>query len=175
MLADQGEMSFPGMVVARIAPCSGGVAGGAPRAVAKSASVHDVGVALLTSEWRVSIEGRAVALFASHGRMFARQWKFRKIMVERNVLSPVGVAMALLAALAKLTLMRVLFLMTGNALCRKLVAEEVTAMAGVAFRFLMGAMQGEMSLVVVEAPFFPFCLVVTGLALLSVAALVNVL
>lgn len=81
-----------------------------------------------------------MALLAGHGRMLAYQGELRKIMVETNVLSPVRVTVTLLAPLAKLAFMRVLFLVARHAVRRELVFVEVAGMTGVAFRLLMRAM-----------------------------------
>jgi hypothetical protein len=87
--------------------------------------VMGIAVAAQATSRRV-LERRAfMALLAWHDCMPTQKWEMRKIVIERHLLSPRCLIMALLAVLAQLPLMRIVFLMTADAGCRELVAIKI--------------------------------------------------
>lgn len=63
-----------------------------------------------------ALEGFAhMASFASHGHMLASEWKFGQAMIKLYLLFPSGVAMTVLAAIAKLTFMDILRFVAADA------------------------------------------------------------
>jgi hypothetical protein len=119
---------------------------------------------------------RTMALFARDHCVAADQRKSGEIVVERDLLTPAGLAMALLATVAELPSVRIVFPVAGHTVCRELVAIESAGMATVALDLGVRAAKRILGcLVVIEMNRPPFVLVVTGLALRSVPSRMNIL
>lgn len=125
---------------------------------------------------RILEAGCAVTLLAGDGRVQPNQGKTRDIMVERDLLAPAGLLVALLAARAKLPLMRIVLAVAAGAIGRQLVTIEITRMARVAFDGRVFTAQRELGcFVVVEADRRPLRRGMTSFAFLAVASGVLVL
>jgi len=117
-----------------------------------------------------------MAFLACHDGVVSDQRKSRDVMIEGCGTAPIVLAMASLAANAKLTVVRIIGAMAGHACRRQLVAIESTAVACVALDFCMGGPEREFRvLIVIKADRGPLVLLVAGSALGAVPSAVDVL
>src|SRR5258707_5238101 len=85
----------------------------------------------------------AMAFLACHDGVVSDQRKSRDVMIEGCDAAPIVLAMASLAANAKLTVVRIIGAMAGHTCRRQLVAIESTAVACGALGFGMGGPERE--------------------------------
>jgi len=85
---------------------------------AKAALVIAVLVTLLAGERRILIDGRTVAAFAGNRQMLAKEREACLIVIENDVLAPLEVVVASLAAIAELAFVGVLLFVAGDACYR---------------------------------------------------------
>ena len=117
-----------------------------------------------------------MAFLARHNGVKSDQRKSRDIMIERRRATPTILPMASLAAIAQLTVMPIIFPMTGYAGGRQLIAVERSGVAGCALYLGMRRSQRKFRrLGVIESDRRPFALVVAAVALGSVPPGVDVL
>jgi hypothetical protein len=91
--------------------------------------------------------------------------KSRDLVIEILRLPPAGFTMALLAAATELTLVSVVFLMTGNACRRQLVAVQIASVAGIALDLSVCRSQRKFCRpIVIKVDGHPFVLIVTATA-----------
>ena len=132
-------------------------------------------MAFLAGERRVLIVGRAMTVLAGNRRVLADEREAGPVVIEGDVLAPVDVVVTLLAALAELPLVRILLLMTGDARYRQFVTIDIAGVTSVTLDFHMRAAKWKLGLPMIEIRFFPFALIVTGLAFDAIALGVNIL
>lgn len=124
---------------------------------------------------RILEPGRAVAFLACHHSVPSDQRKSRHIVIEGRYVTPIVLAVTLLATNAELAVMPIILAVAGDACCRELVAMEIARVARIAFHLSMCSPQRKFGLVVIEKDRGPFILAVAGFAVGAVAADVNVL
>src|SRR5260370_27129001 len=106
-----------------------------------------------------------MAFLACHDGVVSDQRKSRYVMIEGCYVAPIVLAMASLAANAKLSVVRIVGAMAGHTCRRQLVAIEITGVARIAFDFCMGGPEREFRvLVVIKADRAPLVLLVPGCA-----------
>jgi hypothetical protein len=142
---------------------------------AKPTLMVAVPMASLTRDRRVLVTRRAMTFLAGNPRVLTDQRKAGLIMIKGDILAPVDVIVAPVATIAKLALMGVLLLVTRNTGYRKPVAIDIAGMTSVTLDSHMRAMERKLCFPVIEVRFFPFILVMTGFAFVSVALGVNIL
>ena len=129
-----------------------------------------------TIQWRILEGRRAMTFFARHDRMASDQRKSCEIMIESSRAAPIGLAVAALAIWAKLSLVPVVFQVTGNARRGELVAIEIASVTGIALDLGMRSLQRIFGiLVVIEANRTPLAFVMAAFAPYAVASSVDVL
>jgi hypothetical protein len=117
-----------------------------------------------------------MAFLACHDRVVSDQRKSGDIMIEGCYAAPIVLAMASLAANAKLTVVRIVGAMAGHTCGRQLVAIEITAVARIAFDFRMGGPEREFRvLIVIKADRCPLVRLVAGRALGAVPSAMDIL
>jgi len=117
-----------------------------------------------------------VAFLACHDGVVSDQRKSRYVMIEGCYVAPIVLAMASLAANAKLTVVRIVGAMAGHTCRCQLVAIEITGVARIAFDFCMGGPEREFRvLVVIKADRGPLVLLVAGCALGAVPSAMDIL
>jgi hypothetical protein len=132
-------------------------------------------VAARASRSGVLERSRAVALLAGHDRMATDQRKSREVVIERDRLAPIGIAVTLLAAGSQAAFVGIILLVAGHAARRHLVAKEIAGVAEVAFDSDVAAAQRKSRPVMIEPSRRPLRLVVAVLAFGTIASQVNVL
>ena len=118
---------------------------------------------------------RTMAFLARNDGVASNQRKSGDIVVEGRCSTPVGLAVALLAAISKLAFVLVILLMTGQAGRCQLVVIEIAGMAEIALDLRMRGPQWIFRLVVIEMNCFPLVLVVAAFAFSAVPSGVNIL
>jgi len=117
-----------------------------------------------------------MAFLACHDGVVSDQRKSRDVMIEGCGTAPIVLAMASLAANAKLTVVRIIGAMAGHTCRRQLVAIEITGVARLALDLCMGGPEWELRvLIVTKADRGPLVLLVAGSALGAVPSAVDVL
>lgn len=117
-----------------------------------------------------------MTLFTRHSGVQTDQRELGHVVIERDFLSPTRFIVAGLALRAELAFVRIVALVASDACGGELILIKVTLMAAIAFDGFVRVAQRELGvLVVIEADGFPFFRRVAGLALLPVAASVDVL
>jgi hypothetical protein len=117
-----------------------------------------------------------MAFLAGYDGMTPDQWKSSDVVIEGLYLTPAGLAVALLAAAAKLAFVPIILAVTRHTGRRQLVAIEIAGVARIAFDFRVRGSQWKFRrLVVIEANRAPLVLVVTGFAFGTVPSSVNIL
>jgi hypothetical protein len=118
----------------------------------------------------------AVAFLACRDGVVSDQRKSRDVMIERCGVSPFVLAMASLAASAKLTAVRIVGAMARDARGRELVVVEITGVARIAFDLRVGGPEWKFRvLVVTKVDRGPLVLLVAGSTLGAVPCAVDVL
>ena len=116
-----------------------------------------------------------MAFFAGRRGVQAEQREAGQVMVKNNTVSPAGRLMTALTLLAFLSPVNIIRLVTVKTLYRQFVLVKITSMAGVAQQLLMFSLQWKVgATLVIEAAFFPLCLVVAGLAFFAITAMVRI-
>src|SRR5215831_3073299 len=117
-----------------------------------------------------------MAFLACHDSVVSDQRKSRDIMIEGCYAPPLVLAMASLAANAKLTVVRIIGPMARDARGRQLVAIEIARVACIALDFCMGGPEREFGvLIVIKADRGPLVLLVAGCALGAVPSAMDIL
>src|SRR5260370_4380874 len=117
-----------------------------------------------------------MAFLACHDGVVCDQRKSRYVMIEGCYVAPIVLAMASLAANAKLTVVRIVGAMAGHTCRRQLVAIEITGVARIAFDFCMGGPEREFRvLIVIKADRGPLVLLVPGCTLAALPSALGIL
>jgi hypothetical protein len=128
------------------------------------------------SQRRAFEQQRAMAFLARYDHMASEQRKSSDVVIEGLYSTPAGLAVALLAAAAKLPFVSIILPVARHAGRRQLVAIEIAGMARIALDLRMRVPQRKFRrLVVVEPNRAPLVLVVAGLAFGAVSSGVNIL
>lgn len=175
MSAGQREARCAAVIEFPSAPCRRIMALATRRIRAEAPLVTAILVTFFALDRGVLVVRGTMATLAWRDSMLAGERKSRSIVIERDVLSPVGVIVAPFAAVSELPFVCILILVTSDASDVQFVAIEISGMAHVTFRLCMGAAQLKLGLVVIEFRLFPFALIVTCLAFVAVALSVNIL
>jgi hypothetical protein len=117
-----------------------------------------------------------MAFLARNDRMFPKQRKTCEVVIERDLLAPRILVMALLAVGPELAFVSVILLVARNTGGCELIAVEIASMAAIAANARMPAAQRELGLPrMIEPDRFPFLGLVAGVAFCPVPAVMNVL
>jgi hypothetical protein len=117
-----------------------------------------------------------MAFLARHHGVVSDQRKSRDIMIEGCYAAPIVLAMASLAASAKLTVVRIIGAMAGHTCRRQFVAIEIAGVARIALDSCMGGPEREFRvLIVIKADRGPLVLLVAGCALGAVLSAMDIL
>lgn len=117
-----------------------------------------------------------MAFLARHDAVVSDQRKSRDIMIEGCYAAPLVLAMASLAANAKLAVVRVIGAMARDTRGRQLVAIEIACVAGIALDSCMGGPEREFCvLIVIKADCRPLVLLVAGCAFRAVPSAMDIL
>lgn len=132
-------------------------------------------VAFLAGGRRILVGRATMAFLARHLRVQADQRKMRDVVIERDALAPVSIAVTGFASSTQLALVWVVFTMTGDAGAGELVAIQNARVAGIALDLRVRAAQRVFGLVVIETRVAPLVLVMACLAFCTVTIRVHVL
>jgi hypothetical protein len=128
------------------------------------------------SQRRAFEQQRAMAFLARYDRMAPDQRKSSDVVIEGLYLTPTGLAVALLTAVAKLPFVPIILAVTRHTGRRQLVAIEIAGVARIALDLRVRGSQWKFRrLVMIEANRAPLVLVVAGLAFGAVSSGVNIL
>jgi len=142
----------------------------------QAAFVMGIAMATRACHRRILERRSLVALFARHDRVLPEKGEVCEIVVVSAFQPPAILVVALLAVSAKLPLMSVIFLMTGDAGGSEFVLVEVAGMATVTADVCVPSSERKFrSFRVIETDCLPFDRLMTGVAFRAIAALMNVL
>jgi hypothetical protein len=151
------------------APTIGVVAGGAMGAEHELVNIIFL-VARIAVQRIHLVAGVQMTFLARHGGMQADEREAGHVMVEYHSLVPLLLVVAARALLTFLVFMYVIVFMAGKTGLAYLLLVQVTAMAVLAGDVLVGALQGELGVLVMgEGGMFPLTGIVTALAFSAVA------
>ena len=147
----------------------------ASRTIGPEASLVLVVVTFFTGKRRI-FEGRRLMTFRTRDAgVQSDQRETRQIMVKSGFLAPIVFVVTLLASWTERVLVRIIFLVTGDASCCQFFSVEIAGVAGIAFDVLVCAAERVLGFVVIETNPAPFCLVVAAIAFRTEATGMNIL